>query len=116
MAFNKLNKQLMGIRTGFLGKRTKEFKVEEDNFIIQVTYEKIGKFEPSYILNLKYNNYCYFQISKNAEELWYEIYNGIKIVEMILTDANQVINNKDFERLISKQAMGDVIAKVLGRG
>ena len=34
MAFNKLNKQLMGIRTGFLGKRTKEFKVEEDNFII----------------------------------------------------------------------------------
>lgn len=115
MEFRQLNKELSKIKSSFLGRREKGFKVQADNFIIEVVYGKTGMFSSNYTLNLKYNNYVYFQMCKEPYEVWQEIQNGIKLVDMILTDPDRVKEDKIYEQLIRRSSVNEVIGKVLGR-
>ena len=65
MEFRELNRQLAKVKSSFLARKQNDFTVKGDNFTIEVTYEKTGYFYSSYMLNVKYNNYVYFQMCKD---------------------------------------------------
>ena len=52
---------------------------------------------------------------KEPYEVWQEIQNGIKLVDMILTDPDRVKEEKIYEQLIRRSSVNEVIGKVLGR-
>ena len=83
MEFRELNRQLAKVKSSFLARKQNDFTVKGDNFTIEVAYEKTGYFYSSYMLNVKYNNYVYFQMCKDPYKVWEEMQNSIKVVEMI---------------------------------
>lgn len=115
MIFNKINKELMNVRPSFLSRKTKEFKVEADNFKIEVTYEKIGKFDSSYVLNLKYNNYTHFYISKEPNELWDNLIDCINVIQKALIDPQNFKSTNIGQEFINRISCDEFIGKLLGR-
>ena len=115
MEFRELNRQLAKVKSSFLARKQNDFTVKGDNFTIEVTYEKTGYFYSRYMLNVKYNNYVYFQMCKDPYKVWEEMQNSIKVVEMILTDPEGFKKDRRCEEIIKKTSVNEIIGKVFGR-